>query len=83
MPLCPEEPRSGIGGDGPKLPRADGAGGLQLSGLTLGLTTLRSSLLAGSATKAEVSLPPFSTTLPGRQASSSLSDSEKIPEEKE
>lgn len=67
-------------GTSPHLPCADCPGDLELSRLTLGLTTTSSSLLTGSTTRTEASLSPFATIplLPGKQASSSLSDSEKI-----
>lgn len=81
---APKEPSFVHGGKTPHLPFADSPGDFEFSCLTLGLTTSSSSFLTGSTTRTEASLSPFATILllPGRPASSSLSDSEKIPEEK-
>lgn len=80
---APKEPSSVQEGNTPDLPFADSPEDLKLSCLTLGLTT-SSSFLTDSTTRTEASSSPFATILPltGRPASSSLSDSEKIPEEK-
>lgn len=71
-------------GNTPDLPFAAFSGDLGLSCLTLGLTTGSSSLPSDSTTRTEASLCLFATILllPGRSSSSSLSDSEKIPGEK-
>lgn len=81
---APKEPSSVQDGNIPDLPFADSPGDLELSCLTLGLTTTSSSFLTDSTTRTEASLSPFATVLllPSRPASSSWSDSEKIPEEK-
>lgn len=70
-------------GNTPDLPFAGFSGDLELSCLTLGLTT-GSSFPSDSTTMTEASLCSFATflLLSGTSASSSLSDSEEIPGEK-